>query len=59
MVIYGNIKVKESATEVYGDMKVIKRPYFRLVPWKSYTVPEYGHSMEKHARVLSDDDNVF
>ena len=28
MVIYGNIKLIESAIEVYGNMQVIRRPYY-------------------------------
>ena len=38
MVIYENIKVIESAIEVYGNMQVIKRPYCSMIPCKSYTV---------------------
>ena len=38
MVIYGNIKVIESAIEVYGNMQVIKRPELSMIPWNSYTV---------------------
>ena len=38
-VIYGNIKVKESSIEVYGNMQVMKRPYYCMIPCKSYTVP--------------------
>ena len=39
MVIYENIKVIESTTEVYGNMQVMKRPYYSVIPCKSYTVP--------------------
>ena len=59
MVIYKNIKVIERTIEVYGNMQVIKRPYSSMIARKSYTVPYYGHSMEKHARILSEYDNVF
>ena len=30
-----------------------------MIPCKLDTVPSYGHSMEKHARILSHYDNVF
>ena len=53
------MKFLESSIEVYGNMQVIKRPYYSMIPWKSYTVPQYDHSMEKHARILSDYDNVL
>ena len=59
MVIYENIKVIESTIEVYGNMQVIKRPYYTMIPCKSYTVPSYGHSMQKNARISSDYNNVF
>ena len=59
MVIYESIKVIESYIEVSGNMQVIKRPEYSVIPCKSYIVPKYGHSMEKHARFLLDDDNVF
>ena len=39
IVIYGNIKVKESSIEVSGNMQVMKRPYYSIIPCKSYTVP--------------------
>ena len=39
MVIYENIKVIESIIEVYGYMQVIKKPYYSMIPCKSYTVP--------------------
>ena len=39
VVIYENIKVIESAIEVYGNMQVIKKPYYSMNPCKSYTVP--------------------
>ena len=39
MVIYENIKVIESAIESYGNIQVMKRPYYSIIPWKSYTVP--------------------
>ena len=39
MVIYENNKVIESTIEVYGNMQVIKRPYFSMIPCKSHTVP--------------------
>ena len=39
MVIYGNIHFIESAIEVYGNMQVIKRPYYSMIPCKLYTVP--------------------
>ena len=53
------MKVIESTIEVYGNMKVIKKQYYSMIPCKSYTVPQYGHRTEKHARILSDYDNVF
>ena len=59
MVIYENIKVIESTIEIYGNMQVIRRPYYSMIPCKSHILPEYGHSMEKNARILSDYDNVF
>ena len=58
-LVYENMKVIESSIEVYGNMQVIKRPYYSMIPCKSYTVPEYGHSMGKHAQIFSDYDNVF
>ena len=39
MVIYENIKLIESTIKVYGDMQVIKRPFYSMIPCKSYTVP--------------------
>ena len=39
MVVYENIKVIESSIEVYGNMQVIRRPYYSMIPCKSYTVP--------------------
>ena len=36
--MHDNMKVIESATEVYGNMQVIKRPYYSMIPCKSYTV---------------------
>ena len=39
MVTYENIRVMESSIEVYGDMQIIKRPYYSMIPCKSYTVP--------------------
>ena len=39
MMIYENIKVIESTIEVYGNMQVIKRPYYSMIPCESYTVP--------------------
>ena len=39
MVINENIKVTENSIEVYGNMQVIKRPYYSMIPCKSYTVP--------------------
>ena len=39
MVIYENINFIESAIEVYGNMQVIKRPYYSMIPFKSYTLP--------------------
>ena len=39
MVIYKNIKVIESSIEVYGNMQVIERPNYSMIPCKSYTVP--------------------
>ena len=39
MVMYENMKVIESSIEVYGNMQVIKRPYYGMIPCKSYTVP--------------------
>ena len=39
LVIYKNIEVIESTIEVYGNMQVIKRPYYSMIPYKSYTVP--------------------
>ena len=30
-----------------------------MIPWKSYTVPKNGRSMEKHARILFDYDSLF
>ena len=39
MVIYENMKVIECSIEVYGNMQVIKSPYYSMIPWKSYTVP--------------------
>ena len=59
MVINENIKVIESNIEVYGYVKLIKRPYYSMISCKSYSVPQYGHSMETHALMLSDYDNVF
>ena len=59
MVIYENIKVIESTIEVYGSIQVIKRPHYSMTLCKSYSLPLYGHSMERHARILSDYDNVF
>ena len=58
MVIYENIKLIESTIEVYGNMQVIKRPYYSMIPCKSCSVPQYGISMEKHARISSDYDKV-
>ena len=54
MGIYENLTVAESIIEVYGNMQVIKRPYYSMIRCKSYTIPQYGHSTEKHARILSD-----
>ena len=39
MVIYEYIKGIKSTVEVYGNMQVIKRAYYNMIPWKSYTVP--------------------
>ena len=39
MVIYENMKVIESFIEVYGNMQVIKRPYYNMISCKSYTAP--------------------
>ena len=39
MVIYENIQVTEITIEIYGNMRVIKRPYYSMIPCKSYTVP--------------------
>ena len=39
MVIYEDNKVIEGTIEVYGNMQVIKRPYYIMIPCKSYTVP--------------------
>ena len=39
MVIDENIKGIESTREVYGNMQVIKRPSYSIIPCKSYTVP--------------------
>ena len=39
MMVYENIKVIESTIEVYGNIQVIKRPYYSMIPYKSYTVP--------------------
>ena len=39
MVIYENIKVLESTIEVYGNMQVIRRPFYSMIRCKSYTVP--------------------
>ena len=39
MVINENSKVIESILEVDGNMQVIKRPYYSMIPCKSYTVP--------------------
>ena len=38
MVIYENIRVIESTIEVYGNMQVIKIPYYSMIKCKSYTV---------------------
>ena len=38
-MIYENIKVIESTTEVYGNMQVKKRPYYSMILYKSYAVP--------------------
>ena len=59
MVIYENFKIIESGIKGYVNMQVIKRPYYSIIPCKSCTVPEYGHTMEKHERISSDYDNVF
>ena len=59
MVIYENIRVIERAIDVYGNMQVMQRPYYCMIPCKSYAVLKYGHSMEGHAKILSDYDNVF
>ena len=32
------MEVIESTIEVYGNMQVIKRPYYSVIPCKSYTV---------------------
>ena len=39
MVMYENIEVIESTIEVYGNMQVIKRPYYSMILYKSYAVP--------------------
>ena len=39
MVIYENMKVIESSIDVYGNLQVIKNPYYSMIPCKSYTVP--------------------
>ena len=39
MVVYENMKVIESSIEVYGNMQVIKKPYYSMILCKSYTVP--------------------
>ena len=54
MVVHENVKVIESSIEVYGNIQVIIRPYYSMIPCKSYTVLKYGHSMEKHALILLD-----
>ena len=59
MVLRETIEVIESAIEVYGNMQVVKRPSCSMIPCMSYTAPQYGHSMEKHARILLAYDNVF
>ena len=55
MVICQNIKVIESTIKVYGNMQVMKNhtiAYFHA----SHTL---YHSMEEHARILSDYDSVI
>ena len=59
MVIYENIQVIESAIEVYGNMRVIERPYYCMILCKSYTVPYYGQSIEKHTQSLLVYDKVL
>ena len=53
------INTLESTVEIYGNMHFIEGPYCTMFPCKTYTVPEYGHSTEKHPQFLSDYDNVF
>ena len=59
MVIHENIKVIKSTIEVYGNLQVMKRPYYSMIHCKSYTAPWSGHSMEKQARILSEYDVGF
>ena len=58
-MIYENLKVIGSSIEIYGNMVVIKRPYYSSIPWKSYTEPYYGDFLEKHAQFFLNYDNVF